>query len=108
MSGRGIGNLGKPPIGYRVDLGANAQLSGFETLKQSRDEDRFRAKRLRRAAAKYPDEINAEAALALATKLETAGEGGEVPNSLASSTFVRGQRVNIVGALWRLIRESGQ
>lgn len=105
MSGRGIGKLGTPAQNYRVDLGGNAGRCGFETLEESRQEDMLRSWRLRTAAKKYPGQIDADAALALAAKLETAGQGGEVPESLASSTYMRGVRVNIVGALWQLIEE---
>src|SRR4051812_41883480 len=103
MSGRGIGKLGKPPMRYRVDRGVNARRCGFETSAQSQTEDLLRARRLLKAAKKYPELIDAVAAQALARKLEEAGEGGEVPESLASSTFMRGLRINVAGAIWQLI-----
>ena len=108
MSQRNITHVGKPDRRYRVDLGKNALRSGFEKLGDSQKEDRFRAKRLRSAAKKFPDVIDEEAALALAAKLETAGNGGEVPESLACSTYMRSQRINVAGALWKLIKESGR
>ena len=104
MSQRGIEGLGKPSKRDRVDLGKDARRSGFEKLGDSQKEDRLRAKQLRKAAPKYPDQFNVEAMLALADKLESTGEGGKVPESLASTTYMRGQRIYIAGALWKLIR----
>ena len=106
MSQRNIAHVGKPDKRYRVDLGENAERSGFEKLEHSQTEDLLRAKQLRNAARWFPDVIDEEAALALAAKLETAGNGGEVPESLASSTYMRGHRINISGALWKLIKEA--
>jgi hypothetical protein len=106
MSQRNIGHIGKPSRCYRVDLGANAHISGFETLGNSHNEDIYRAKQLRSAARWFPEMIDTEAVSSLAAKLEAAGSGGEVPESLACSTYMRGQRINISGALWKLIKES--
>jgi hypothetical protein len=106
MSGRGIGDLGKPEQRYRMDLGFSAKRSGLEKLGKCQDEDLTRERRLRWAAKRHPDVIDAKAALALADKLEAAGEGRKVPESLASSVYMRGQRINVAGALWKLIRES--
>ena len=106
MSQKNIGHVGKPDKLYRVDLGKNAVRSGFEKLADSQKEDRLRAKRLRSAAKKFPEMIDVDKALALAAKLETAGNGGEVPESVASSTYMRGHRINISGALWKLIKEA--
>ena len=108
MSQRNITHVGKPDRRYRVDLGKNALRSGFEKLGDSQKEDRFRAKRLRSAAKNFPEMIDVEKALSLAAKLEAAGEGGEVSETLASSVYMRGQRINISGALWKLIKESGR
>lgn len=106
MSQRNISHVGKPALRYRVDLGKNAKRSGFEKLEHSQKEDLLRAKQLRSAARWFPDVIDEEAALALAAKLETAGNGGKVPESLASSSYMRGHRINISGALWKLIKEA--
>lgn len=107
MSGRGIGDLGLPPLRYRVDKGSAARRSAFETLRQSRAEDLVRARKLCKAASKYPKQVNAGAALALACKLERAAAGCGAADSIASSTHMRGQRVNVAGALWQLIRRAG-
>lgn len=96
-------NGAKLPVKYRVDIGNNAVRSGFETRGRSRTEDLLRAKQLRKAAEKYPDDIDRDAALQLAQKLEAAGNGNDVPDSLASSVYMREQRVNIVGALWQVV-----
>ena len=106
MSQKGIGGLGKPRKRDRVDCGKNASLSGFETLGDCHAEDRARAKGLRKAAKKHPDKVNVGVVLPLAAKLEEAGKGGKVPKSLASSTYMRSQRIIVVGALWRLIRKA--
>lgn len=106
MSQRNITHLGKPPRRYRVDRGVTARLCKFETVGDSRAEDLLRARDLRRAAKKFPKLIDGEAAEALAEKLEAAGKGEEVPQTLASSVYMRGQRINVSGALWQLIRGS--
>jgi hypothetical protein len=108
MSQRNITHVGKPEKRYRVDLGANAVRSGFERLEHSQKEDLLRAKQLRNAARWFPDVIDEEAASTLAAKLETAGNGGKVPESLACSTYMRSQRINVSGALWKLIKEAGR
>lgn len=105
MSGRGIGDLGRPERRRRMDLGKNARLSGFETNAESRRENCSRAKGLRWAAKKYPDKVDAKAANELADRLE-AGSGRDVPDSLASSVRMRDYRINVTGALWELIRTS--
>lgn len=106
MSQRNISHLGRPPLRYRVDRGATARLCKFETVGDSGAEDLLRARELRRAAKKYPELIDGEAAEALAEKLEAAENGEEVPQTLASSVYMRGQRINVSGALWQLIRGS--
>ena len=107
MSRRGIGEIGKPPMRFRVDLASNAIGRGFETLDKSRREDLLRAKRVRKSLKKHPEMFDRKAALALATKLEQAGEGGETPRSIASSVYMRGLRINVVGAVWQMIRKAG-
>jgi hypothetical protein len=106
MSQRNIAYVGKPERRYRVDIGSNALESGFEKLKSSQVEDLLRAKQLRNAARCYPELIERAAVLSLAGRLETAGNGGGVPKSLASSTYMRRQRINVSGALLKLIEES--
>lgn len=104
MSQRNIAHIGKPERRYRVDIGSNARESGFEKLKSSQAEDLLRAKQLRKAARCYPELIDREAALTLARRLETAGNGGKVPKSLASSTYMRSKRIKVSGALLKLMR----
>jgi hypothetical protein len=107
MAGLGIPDLARPMRQYCVDLWPAARRCGFETLTDSQEEDLLRARKLRAAAKKYPDMIDADAAKALAAELEAAGSGGDVPDSLASSVSMREQRVKITGALWRLLKEGG-
>lgn len=106
MSGRSVNDLGKPSLPYRVDRRCRG-LCGFETLKDSRKEDLFRAKRLRKATKCFPEEIEGPSALALGAQLERAGNGDDVPASLSSSTTMRGLRINIIGAVWSLIMMVG-
>ncbi len=107
MSGRGIANLTLPPARFRVDQGLGKRRSGFETPEHSREEDSRRTRRLRAAAKKYPGMINAEAAKALANRLDPLGTGGDAPKSSASSVYMREQRIKIAGALWCLVKEVG-
>lgn len=104
MSGRGIETLQMPPLAFRIDRKRTCRENGFETLEESQEEDRFRTRRLRRTAKKY----GWPAALTLAAKLEFAGEGLGVSESLASSVYMREQRIKIVGAVWQLVEECGQ
>lgn len=104
MSQRGIGDLKRPPLKARMDLGNNAKRSQFESLGMARGEDAKRAKLLKRAAVKHPDVIGAHAAIPLSRRLAASGEGEEVPDSLASSVHMRSLRVNVAGALWKLMR----
>ena len=106
MSRRGIGDLERPARRYRMDLGYNAKRSGFEKIGNSRSEDLLRARRLRWSAKRHLAVIDEESALALADKLEAAGSRLTAPESLASAVYMRDQRINVAGALWKLIRES--
>lgn len=108
MSQRNITDLGKPARPYRADCGNNAKRCKLETLSDSRREDLLRAKRLRSSVGQYPELIDVTDALALAAKLEAGGNGGEVAQTLASSIHMRGQRINIAGAIWKMIEEAGQ
>jgi hypothetical protein len=107
MSGRGIADLALPADRFRVDQGLGRRRSGFEAPEDSRKEDLRRTRRLRAAAAKYPDVIDAEAAKALANRLDPLGTGGDAPKSVASSVYMREQRIKIAGALWYLVKEVG-
>lgn len=107
MSGRGIECLGKPALPFRVDRGVNRELSGFESIGLSMREDLLRARLLRKSADSASEMIDAEAARALATKLERSGDGIESFESLASSVYMRDLRINVAGGLWKLVEESG-
>mgnify|MGYP001382729114 CR=1 FL=1 len=109
MSQRGIGDLGRPTKQSRGDLGTNASVSKFEKPGASQREDQHRIRGLRRAASSSPEFVDADSVRALADRLEAAAESGEVHESLASSVYMRSLRINIAGALWKLISEnSGQ
>lgn len=101
MSGLGIGDLGLPPRPYRVD-----QMSDrFETERDARLEDEARAEALACATLFYPYVIDPALAQPLAVKL--ADYSGRTYDTLASSTYMRGLRINIAGAIWQLIDEVG-
>jgi hypothetical protein len=107
VSGRGIANLASPIRRFRVDLWPAALRCGFEALTDSQKEDLRRTRRLRAAAKRYPDVIDAEAAKALANRLDPRCTGGDAPKSVASSVYMRQQRIKISGALWCLVKEGG-
>ena len=96
MPRRNITQIGRPLRKYRVDLDPNAK---FEKAADSGVEDRVRAKLLR--SAKLPPELQA-AANDLADRLD----GRSVPETLASSRFMRSQRIDLIGALWPLYDRS--
>jgi hypothetical protein len=104
MSGRGIQDLGTPPSRFRVDRGVNGRRGRFETVREKRKEDLFRARRLRRTANKFAEQIDVKCALRLAARLEKGGGGTGVPETLASSVYMRGVRIKTCGALWQLIK----
>ncbi len=95
MPRRNITQIGRPPRKYRVDLDPNAK---FEKAADSAKEDRRRAKLLR--SAKLPPKLKA-AANDLADRLD----GRSVPETPASSRYMREQRIDVVGALWQLCDE---
>jgi hypothetical protein len=99
MSGRGITDLCAPPILFRIDR----HCAGFETSTMSANEDLIRAKQLIRTATRYPDEVDPEAALALADAL--GGRKGQTLSSLASSTYLRRLRIKVCGQIWKLVTE---
>jgi len=105
MAGLGISGLAPPKHQDRVDLEPAARRCGFETLTDSREEDCLRARRLRAAAKRYPGVIDAEAAKALADRMDPRCTGGDAPKSVASSVYMREQRIKIAGALWCLVKE---
>lgn len=100
MSGRGITELGNPPIQFRVDM----HCAGFETTQMSAIEDTNRAKQVRRTAIRYPEVVDPAAAKALAETLESMDD---VTNpSLASSSYMRALRIEICSHIWKLVREA--
>jgi hypothetical protein len=96
-----ITQLPLPNAPYRVhkDSGSDA---GFETKQSCRREDLLRARHLRRAAKTFPDRIDAEAAEALAAKLQITGAGGDVHQSTACSLYMGLLRYRATGALSKL------
>lgn len=127
MSGRGISKLGLPPEQYRVDL----HFPDFETLKDVQREDALRAKMLRQMVKRWrqvrtregrvwqylpngrgvmdwpADDRTIEEVMKLAGALKQAAAGGDIPVSLSSSTYMRSLRINVSGAIWELIENSG-
>ena len=127
MSGRGISKLGLPPAQYRVDF----HLPDFETWDACRKEDALRAKMLLKVVEhleqvmadrgwwwrEYPNGRGVERQHVwndhvanirkLAGDLLCAASGGNVTETLSSSTYMRGLRINVAGAIWELIEKSG-
>ncbi|MCW1383927.1 hypothetical protein OLX02_13975 [Novosphingobium sp. KCTC 2891] len=101
MSGRGISKLGLPPMQYRVDI----HLSDFETLKDAQEEDDFRSEDLDETTEDIFDG-DPPYDEAMSSYLWGAAQGDEVRATLASATYMRELRINISGAIWRLIEES--
>ena len=79
---------------------------GFETSQFARDQDAKRAKRVRKAVSRHSDLVDVEHAQRLADQLEQSGETGANPQSPASSLYMRKQRLNVIGALWKLMEGS--
>jgi hypothetical protein len=92
-----IGDLSLPDATYRI--GKNAS---FERKVDCRAEDTMRAKLLRKAIDKFPNQIDVAHARRLAWKLERSGETGENQHSPASSLHMGHRRYRICGALWKL------
>lgn len=105
MSQRNISDLPRQPAKYRVDRVAKRSdgRSAFETRRSAIKEDARRAKGLRKAINRHPNVIDVTTAEPLADQLEISGESGETPDSLASSLYMRGHRVKVIGALWQLM-----
>lgn len=92
-----VTNIGRPPHAYRIDLTPEAK---FESAAASREEDLFRAKQLR--SVQLPTtELKAQA-LDLARRLERRS----VPETLASSRYMREQRIDLTGAVWELVDQA--
>ncbi|WP_295525996.1 hypothetical protein [Novosphingobium sp. Chol11] len=127
MSGRGISKLGLPPRQYRVDI----HFPDFETLESCHREDHLRAKMLHKMAEYWhrvapqggalsqqlpndrgvqrrgTDNRDIEEVRKLASGLLRAASGGDVPETLSSSTYMRGLRINVAGAIWEMIEKCG-
>jgi hypothetical protein len=108
VSRRNIAYLLLPQAQYRVDRVSSPEdgSGGFETQAFARAQDAKRAKRLRKAVRRYADAIDADHAMRLAAQLEHSGETGDSPDSLASSVYMRTQRIRVIGALWALMMGS--
>ena len=102
MAGLSIADLPLPPREFRPDL-ARTQRGSFETEAAARGEDNERVRLLRIAASQAASPHNRAAALELARLLRFSGEG--VPQTVASSRYMRDQRIRVGGALWRLATE---
>jgi hypothetical protein len=105
MSQRNISHLPSPVTPCRVDRFTPRQdrQITFETTTFARQVDVNRANGLRNCVLRYPGTIDVEHALRLADQLEQSGETGANPVSLASSLYMRKQRLKVIGALWQLM-----
>lgn len=86
---------------YRVDRHS----PGFETKGFSKREDAKRARLIRNGIGKRGGLFKAKAAKELAKRLSYAGRGKRAPKSLASSLYMRRQRIRVLGHLWKLVSE---
>ena len=101
MSGSGISTVPLPENRYRPDLiSYSDERFQFETEQFSREEDARRVKMLRKSASQAKKPENRIAALELADRLDYGD--GDPPETLASHLYMRGHRIAIAGALWRL------
>lgn len=104
MSYRNISCLDLPLRRYRPDI-SDSRKDGraiFESEDATKLEDARRSVLLRSAAHNSESNRTRIAAAALAKKLSGAISGGYVATTLASSQYMRDQRIRICGALWEL------
>lgn len=96
-----------PAAAFRVDrvTQRNDGQVTFESAGFSRSEDARRARGLCTAANRGSAVMDPDDARHLAAQLGRGAEGGEYPESLASSLCMRKHRIRVVGALWRLMME---
>lgn len=99
MPGLKLEHLLWPEDSYRVDLHSPT----FETEADAEAEDALRAKRLRKRAQKSHRKRAVRLA-ALADLLDPTLTP-EIPQTLASSRYVRMLRIRVIGAVWKLAEE---
>ena len=104
MARPGISKLGLPPKKYRPDHRTTRKdgLIRFETEEKAPTEDAVRIESLARAAELYPEIIDAEQVKRLIKRLKWAGSFDERGYTLASSVYMRDQRLRVIGWLWAL------
>ena len=103
-----LGILGLPFPGqpFRPDsIGHTSSSSKFETPEESRIEDAYRIRAIRKTLETDHPLIDRSAAANLAERLDYASNGAKRPDSMACSLYMGGQRVRIGGALWKLAVE---
>lgn len=95
----GLSKSGKPMVAYRLDRALRRGERFFETGADKRDEDAGRVRGLQTAQLAKRDRRRAER---LIRRLLQGVETGVPYPTLASSLYVREQRIPIIGAVWRL------
>ena len=100
MAGRSITELPWPDEPNRIDLHA----VGFETVQIAAREDAFRAKSARVQAGKHGGEWGVRAA-DLADAIDPVLHAN-LPATLASSCYLRDQRLRIISELYRLLKDA--
>ena len=92
---------------YRPDWAPPCKRSGhsFETMREAREEDLFRAVGIRMAAWSADAPFDGDTALVLADSLERSGLNRGECQSMASKVYMGGKRLRIGGALWKLVDE---
>lgn len=104
MSRSNITHLPLPLASYNPEVSttrASGQI-GFEPEAKALAEDETRVRLIRKSAGEASDPKNRAAALTLAYKLDYQARQEDPPESCASRAYMRAQRKNIGGGLWKL------
>lgn len=104
MPRRSLNDLPMPERIYRPDLLLSAG-SKFETLSQAKEEDRKRARLIISPSARNQDLFSPDDATNLWDRLNYRLTQREIPPTLASSAYMRDQRIRLTGALHKLVAD---
>lgn len=103
MARLNIADLPLPPPAYRCDRSAGPE--GFETEAEARQEDKTRARLLRRTSRTLRSSRKRRSARRLARALSL-GKGVR-SGTMASNMYMREQRIRVGGGLWQLADAQG-
>lgn len=106
MSGLGVSSLRLPANSYRPDLRGSRNFSAeLENEREARAEDTLRASKAEASARNATNPLNREAAQLLASKLSYHSRGEDPPETPASSGYMLGRRIPVIGGLSKLVVE---